>query len=493
MIRRLSILVALGIVVPIDGWLPAMASPDQASGGSADLGPSPDEIRADGQERAREAADQGADASASDTDGDGAGAPPAPTGDRNEDGVYVDGDGDGVVKIDPPAATPTASVGDVRPGEIVERAGTMAASGTPRERPDLRTADSRTTDNADGTFSTEVSDRPINYLDSAGRWQPIDTTLRDSGGRLRVDAVASPVSLGRDAAAPQLAQVQFDEGSVGFGLEGARSRPAVVDGDSATYLDVLSSVDVKLTATGQGVKETLVLGSASAPQEFRFPLTLGPGLEARLEQDSGDVVVFLADTPNEEVAVIPAGWVRDSGRDPETGGTPDALNTTYRLERNAGRLTLVQSLPAGYLTDPARVFPVLADPTFTDAEVNLDDTWLHQHFPTTNRSSDPILKAGGGPDAANGYIDVDRVYYVKFNLGAFTRAKILNAEYFTFNTYSYSCLPRPVWLYRVTEPWDGATMHYAGVGYDGNAIGAKEFAHGYAPGGCPNAEWENFN
>ncbi len=48
---------------------------------------------------------------------------------------------------------------------------------SPVEVPSLRTETSRTVQNADGSFTAEVSSEPINFRDAAGGWQPIDSSL----------------------------------------------------------------------------------------------------------------------------------------------------------------------------------------------------------------------------------------------------------------------------------------------------------------------------
>lgn len=46
-----------------------------------------------------------------------------------------------------------------------------------------RSEQSRTLASPDGSFSTEISEGPINYLDESGAWQPIDLSLIETSDR----------------------------------------------------------------------------------------------------------------------------------------------------------------------------------------------------------------------------------------------------------------------------------------------------------------------
>lgn len=64
------------------------------------------------------------------------------------------------------------------------------------ELPDERTRQTRTLANPDGSFTLEASNGPLNYMDSAGAWQPIDLSLvPQEGDGYKVAATEAAISL----------------------------------------------------------------------------------------------------------------------------------------------------------------------------------------------------------------------------------------------------------------------------------------------------------
>jgi hypothetical protein len=76
------------------------------------------------------------------------------------------------------------------------------------ELTDERTEQSRTLANPDGTFTTELSEGPINFKDDAGAWQPIDLSLvkRLDGDGFKVAAHGSEIAVaGKDGSIGSIA------------------------------------------------------------------------------------------------------------------------------------------------------------------------------------------------------------------------------------------------------------------------------------------------
>ncbi len=85
---------------------------------------------------------------------------------------------------------------------------------------------------------------------------------------------------------------------------------------------------------------------ASAPREWRFPLTLPEGAVAVLQEDGGVELTVPSDGAEIVVGTIAPPWAKDANG--------NAVPTSYRLEGSA----LVQTV--GFTTGTA--FPVVADP-----------------------------------------------------------------------------------------------------------------------------------
>src|SRR5437867_2636029 len=95
-------------------------------------------------------------------------------------------------------------------------------------------------------------------------------------GRSRVQSIG--LRLPGDLANP--VSVTSGAASLSFRLQGA-SWPGSVAGSSATYGSVLPATSVRYDSVPAGLKESLILGSRSAPASFVYALTLSSGLAAQ--------------------------------------------------------------------------------------------------------------------------------------------------------------------------------------------------------------------
>ncbi|MEV4754381.1 polymorphic toxin-type HINT domain-containing protein [Micromonospora sp. NPDC049559] len=360
---------------------------------------------------------------------------------------------------------------------------------TSRELPQARTANERVYDNGDGTQTTEFSGTPLNFRAGDGSWQPIDTKLVPAGGAgsgWRNAAASVRLDLAPRADAAELVRVAVDEGhGVGFGLAGAVGVGGAVEGSAVTYAGVRPGVDLRLESRPTGVKETLVLASPDTETSYVFPLRLA-GLSAKLVGGQ----VLLTDAAGVARAVIPPGDMVDS----RTGAAGPARSTgvSYQLVEAGGGPALRVTLDTAWLRDPARVFPVLVDPTV--------------QLPVYGAAADSAMYVQGGGSASGGdhlYVGTvdgaNSAAYLKFT-DLVTRLQyhtIFGAQLWVVNYDSDSCKSRPVTVHPVTGSWSGGS----GYSYPGPAVGAaltsRSFAHGYigfgqASSACPT-DGELFN
>jgi RHS repeat-associated protein len=249
----------------------------------------------------------------------------------------------------PPAEAP------VSPGPVAEsRPGEPVVSARPGEEiAQLRTRTSRTYAEAGGVQRTVFAAEAQNYLDDAGRWQPIDSTLvaadapgyarRNAANRYRVDL---PADL---SDAP--VRMTTGEAWVAFALRGA-SAPAAFEGAAATYAEALPDVDVSYHAEPDGIKELLTLRSPKAQNSFEFDLATAPGLDV-VAQDSGELVITDAD--GTVVMTVPAPFMTDAA-----GIT--SFQVRYALQREGAGWLLTVTADRAWLDAPDRVWPVVVDP-----------------------------------------------------------------------------------------------------------------------------------
>jgi hypothetical protein len=389
------------------------------------------------------------------------------------------------VQFEEPGKRPAeATVGAAKPGpvELPE----AAREGRPRagrvERSDLRSETADVFQNPDGTFTSEFSVEPKRFRGGDGAWVDVDTKLVAGGpGRLRAHATESATDLARSADDARLGRLELGDGmSIGFGIEGAAAAQAQVKGSRATYAGVRPSSDVELWATPTGVKEIITLRSADAPTRWVFPLDLA-GLTAKVEGQQ----VLLIDGSGTAQAVIPPGWMEDSGTTGPAGSHATSPGVTYSLVTAAdGRQALQIDLDAQWLAAEERVFPVRVDPTVTTLQAWADDTYVSSANPTTNFSSQWVLKVGR-------YLsDVNRGYINWVGQPQLTGVNVLNVNVKLFNWLSASCTPYPVRLHEVMQSWDGTTMPWPGAAI-GPEVAQKTFSHSNIPA-CPGA-WESFS
>ncbi|MFF3393655.1 LamG-like jellyroll fold domain-containing protein [Streptomyces sp. NPDC002669] len=352
-----------------------------------------------------------------------------------------------------------------------------------------RDARSRTYANQDGTRTTEISTTPINYRDGKGGWRPIDAKLtgrksagNGSGGDGRAardaDGGASGwtntadsvgLALAARADAPRLASLTLPSGeSFGYALSGAAAVPGRADGTRVAYERVLPDTDLWLDSQAGGVKETLVLHSASAPAEYLFPLALD-GLDAAVR----DGAVVLTGSDGRTRAVIPAGFMTDA-----RGATSYAVR--YALVDRDGRPALKVTADRGWLTDPDRVFPVRVDPS-VDTGAASTSMYVRDGGPSVIGADE--LQVGRGPAGATqsflGFPGLDE---------RLRNHRIFGAQLQIVNFDSASCRARPVSVHPVTQSWTANTSTaYPGPSV-GGALASRSFAYGHVALGASRSD-----
>ena len=239
------------------------------------------------------------------------------------------------------------------PGAIAQSRDAVLAAG--EELPELRTRKSRTFVGSDGNQVTRVWPGSVNYRARDGVMRPIDNTLvrtSEQGGGFRNAANRYRVFIPDAAAAP--VRVESDAGWLSFGLADGRGAPTA-SGATARLDDALAGVDVVYTATGDAVKEDLVLSDAAAPRVFRFKVDASAGFDAVSAQDGS--IEFRA-VGGDAVFGFAAPVMFDAD-----GASSGAVS--YELSDAGEGWELVVRAQDAWLEDPDRAWPVTVDPTVT--------------------------------------------------------------------------------------------------------------------------------
>ena len=365
---------------------------------------------------------------------------------------------------------------------------------TSRLVPSQTSANQQVFQNADGTRTAMEYQMPRYYKRADGSWAGIDTTLvpagRGSGG-WQVKAVAEQESFAPFADAGTLVRLSVSGSqALGFGIAGAGHAAGVVSGSTVTYAGVLPDSDVRYIAGAGLVTEQVVLRSRNAPTTWVFPLSLS-GLRAVQHPDGP---IEFTDSAASPVAVVEPGYMTDSNINPRSGDGAYSDGVSYTLVTLDGHPAIRMTLDTTWLDSSARVFPVTVDPSVSD--VNSNGTTYVESPGSADYSSDNEIDVGtynGGTNVAKSFLKFDNVSSTLQN------DYVLGARLAVFNSWSYSCSPRPVSVYPVTASWSvSGAKSYPGPS-TGPALASKSFATGWVPLGeaqsqsqCPN-QWEGFN
>ncbi|MEK3876476.1 DNRLRE domain-containing protein [Paenibacillus sp. FSL M7-0420] len=337
---------------------------------------------------------------------------------------------------------------------------------------DERTPNSKTYQLEDGTYETVISTEALHYQDRIGNWQDIELMLTDEADIAKQSEIplsndALPelnLPLAKDSAArlnlaKQLAKLpkdayralqapfdvrigkQFTQGyEIGKGADrlsfipvDANPSKAVVKQDVygsslIRYPSAWESTYVDLQLLTDGIKETIVLDSPSAPSTFSYEVTGEISKDLRL----GDLQIEPA-------------WLVDAA------GTYREVSQTLRSTGGTTFLDLQPDL--GGLE-----YPVTIDPTvvlWPENNNDMKDTTLNAHEPNRNYNSDPRLYTGKD---TNGNQFRTLLY---FNLGYLPPGEynVLDA-YITLNQTAenqYNSNTQ-VQVQRITNSWDASTV-----------------------------------
>ncbi|MCA2176373.1 DNRLRE domain-containing protein [Nonomuraea glycinis] len=304
----------------------------------------------------------------------------------------------------------------------------------------------------DGTLVLEQHPRPVRVR-KQGRWQDVDTTLTTRpDGSVAPVATAVDLSFSGGGTSP-LARMARGAKALELGWQGALPTP-VLDGDTATYPEVLPGVDLQVKADVDGFSHLLVVKTREAAAnkaltELDYPLstsglsmksTEGGNLEA---VDGAGGTIFTASPP--------LMW--DSSGAPATRtlaaekvAPPDARSEIMGVELTGKRLKLRPH--RAMLTDPRTRFPVYLDPYFSASRGAWTAVWnIHPTSSFFNASD--VARVGKVDSQKN------RSFF-QMNTGSTIHGKqIVNATLRTYETWSYSCTKRNV------EAWATNTISKA--------------------------------
>ncbi len=242
---------------------------------------------------------------------------------------------------------------------------------------------------------TAASAQPVSYVENAANSfkvqlpselaadKPVVVTCKGHTLAFRLPAVASTPGEVAPAADEEERQQAYAQALLAAEDEEARRQlaqenAALVPNQQASilYENAIASTDIAYEVSGQKLKESLIFESVPAQPRFVFHFTY-TGLTP-VVQEFGEVH-FYAAGEEEPIFVVEAPYMYDAG---------DALTMAVDVAVEPTDTGCLYTLTpdAGWLRDPARVYPVTLDPTVTtptdatkieDCGVNASDPYVN--------------------------------------------------------------------------------------------------------------------
>lgn len=329
-----------------------------------------------------------------------------------------------------------------------------------RELTGKRTANSRVYQLSDGRTQAEISAVPLHYRDAQGRYQAIDTTVRPTTGKgyVQGNRTNSFTSLFGDSSA-DLVRFEADGRSIELGLAGAaKATTPKVSGSTVTYAGLAGGADVVYDVTSTALKEKIVLRRApGGAASYTFTLDT-VGLTAQPREDGS--IAFVGKDGGAPVFVMPAPFMYDAKDDKASPhGKVWSDKVTQKVTQSGATSTITITADTGWLADPARVYPVVIDPTIKVQPVPTDaqDVAIYSGATTTNYNDTYQLKVG--TDASQSWRSL-----VRFDVSSIPASTPIDDAqlqmYYSQTHYAWG-FDVAMEARRVTQPWSESTANWS--------------------------------
>lgn len=389
------------------------------------------------------------------------------------------------------AADPVAAAPAVADAQSADDAATAHAIATAYGHPvTIDAATSETileTAEPDGSTSMQQTTEPVR-VERAGSWVPTDLTLHVSDGVVQPLATAVAVQFSAGGSG-MLAQIKADSGQWLTENWKLGSLPApTLEGNSATYAEVLPDVDLRLTATATGMAEVLVIKNAEAainPNLAAVEFSINDGSLTTTVQPGGTAVTKAPDGSTQLVATAASWW--DSSTPGTTAGGPGGLGVPLPASATVTDTNITVDAAAA-TTKPDVAYPIYVDPPFSGSTLGwgyVDATFPDTSYwedPSTNDHSQHVGYIDAADTPPNDQRDHTTRSFWQMDTSGINATYIKQATFTVTNVYSYSCTARQVNMY-VTTPIS-TTMTWNHQPTPSTLSDSKTFAYGYSSA-CP--------
>lgn len=340
------------------------------------------------------------------------------------------------------------------------------AADEPVEIKDARTTTDTVYANSDGTYTREINALPIR-VNTGSKWEPIDLELESHDGVVRPKAALGDIALSDGGSVDMFA---YSVGSARVTLEWPEALPSPqLEGNVATYSEVLDGVDLKVTVTETGPSTVLVVKSAQAANnpELRR-LELGFDVEGgSTRQESGGALEILDDSgrpvafsgeplmwdstgqvlgaDNRPVGDTTAAAVQRRTEGPAEGDTVAKLDSTLTTQGG-----LVLEAPSQSLDGEDVVYPLYIDPEVTRNR----HSWamIFKQYPSTKFWHWSESSQGVGHQSGYGMGTSTKRLFWNFGMpSSLDGAYVYSAQFSANMVHSASCTKTVTKLYRTSD------------------------------------------
>ncbi|WP_407916072.1 LamG domain-containing protein [Kitasatospora sp. NE20-6] len=415
----------------------------------------------------------------------------------------------------------------------------------------LRTESGDVVAQPDGRLKSTVYAQP-QRVRRAGGWVDIDPALhKRTDGTLAPKAATADVAFSGGGSTAPLVRMTLAGKTLSLSWPKPLPKP-VVDGATAEYRAVLPDIDLKLTATRTGFTQIFVVHTAQAaknPDLDTLRLAMkGDGLRIKEAADGSLSAVDTGAGGTVFQAPAPVMWDSTTTGPTETStsaapstaadgtkaaATPTATDSAKAANRSAASTPtssapvaapaaegvepkpgarvarvavdfpaaqdkLVLTPDQGMLDDPATVFPVMIDPSWSTPHAG-DWAGVSKYYPTQpywhySYNSTPEYDFGVGYCGDTNRCapkDVKRVFF-QIPTAQFVGKQILSATFGAWESHSYSCTAKPVELWSTGYISKNTTWNSQNAaGFWSRKLQTVDAAHGW-DNSCANGAWVEF-
>lgn len=285
-----------------------------------------------------------------------------------------------------------------------------------------RTQTSKTFNNSDGTYTTEIYEAPIHFKDNKGNWKDIDNGLqkKKNNGKGQYKNKANNFTVTFDERIDKETnnvQVADNQYNLNIGLKEIEQKGEVITAKEVIgvatdsqieYPNVFDNISSTYSVGENFVKEDITINKKpekGLPQTFSYQLSL-----ENLTYEQINNQIYLKDAKTGEmVYVIEAPFMYDAYK-PEGFQSIDGSNSipeeaksydiTLKTRKENNTLWIDLTPDTEWLQDTKRQYPIVIDPTIVRIQGNskMDDTTIRKKFPTQTGGNDTELGTGTATD-----------------------------------------------------------------------------------------------